>query len=272
MKTIWTVKPFLQSPAGDYPDAGGGNDHDDLEEVSLEEDDDDEDDEDDLLEEDDNEEPEGKGPVLDPLAFGRAVADGLRPTLQNLQQPQQQRQLTTAEQKAELKKLIGSTKVGGEFIKRLRDGEIAPEDVAKEFETLMESFDDRVIQLMGLFDNAISQRYEPRFQQYDQREQERKTSIFVTEVTKSYPALKQFGQAVRQGIAAVNASGAIPKNKTDALRMVAIEAGRAIKAVNPQFKLTKKSKAPKHARPAGGGGNPTRKGANDNILLRHFVK
>ena len=237
----------------DDSQGGGGSgiepwqDDDDGDEVidgkDLEESDDaDADDEDD--EEDDS---KGSNPPFDANAFAKAITDGLRPALQNQQQPKFTRE--------EIEKQLGKPTPSVELIKMIRDPETPPEKALEMLSTLLNSQSEYLLKASGMAIDGRVQELDPAIKSLQQHHLQQQEKDFTNGVVRKYPALKGKGPAVTQAMQLLRQQGYRPASQSEARRTVAMMASKLIKQFDTNFTLKpKQQQSNQFMRPGSGGG------------------
>lgn len=249
MKTNW-LHSILLAPMDDYSGGGSG--------VSFQSDDDDDDDGDEIIdaeeeerdedEDDDDDEPAGKKGFsgFDQTAFAKAIADGIRPSLQQ-QQPQKQ---YTRE---EIEQQLGKPKLSVDLIRQLRDPEVPVETALAAFEQLLNGQAEYLLKASGMAIEGRVGELNPRLDRLQQHYVNQQEEKFVTGVTRKYPALKGKGNAVKQALAQLKQQGYQPASESAAKRDVAKFAAQLIKQFDGNFTLKPKAQQ-QFMRPGAGGG------------------
>lgn len=236
----------------DEGQGGGGSgivyrDDDDGDEVidgkDLEESDEDDD------EEDDDEDDESKqlNPPFDANAFAKAITDGLRPALQNQQQPKYTRE--------EIEKQLGKPTPSVELIKLIRDPETPPEKALEMLSTLLNSQSEYLLKASGMAIDGRVQELDPQIRSIQEHQRQQQEKQFSSDVVRKYPALKGKGPAVAQAIQLLAKQGYQMKSVSGAKRDVAMMASRLIKQFDTNFTLKpKQQQQNQFMRPGSGGG------------------
>jgi len=240
MKLPWLLHTPLFAPADDLGGGSGGNtdnDDDDL--------DSDDDDLDDDLDDDDDTDTPAKGGGFDASALSRGIVDGLTPLLR---QPQQQ-----MSQEDALKQVRVS--VDEQLITLMRDPETPPAKAQAAMQALMDNMMQRSLQLSGAAYKAEFAQVTPQIQALQQAHQEQQITGLINETMRKFPALKGKAQVVRRALNELGQQGITPRSKTEAMKLLAKQAGRTIRQIDPNFSLkTQKSSNFVSPRSGGGGG------------------
>lgn len=236
----WLLHTPLFAPADDL--GGGSSGHTDNDDDDIDDDDDLEEDDDD----DDDDDSSAKGGAgFDAGALSRGIVDGLTPLLR---QPQQQ-----MSQEDALRQVRVS--VDEQLITLLRDPETAPAKAQAAMQQLMDNMMQRSLQLSGAAFKSEFSQVTPQIQALQQAYQEQQINGLVTETMRKFPALKGKAQVVRRALNELGQQGITPRSKTEAMKLLAKQAGRTIRQIDPNFSLkTQKSASFVSPRSGGGGG------------------
>jgi hypothetical protein len=243
MKCPWLLQPTLFAPADDYTGGSGGN-------TDIDDDDDDDngaidDDDDDL--DDDDDDAGAKVGGFDASALSRGIVEGLSPLLR---QPQQQ-----MSQEDAIRHL--RVPVDVQLISLMRDPETPPAQAQAAMQQLMDNMMQRSLQLSGQAVKSEFSQFTPQLQALQQAHQEQQITSLVTETMRKFPALKGKAQVVRRALNELGQQGISPRSKTEAMKLLAKQAGRTIRQIDPNFSLkTQKSSNFVAPRSGGGGGRP----------------
>ena len=239
----WLLHTPLFAPADDYSGGSGGNTDNDDDEIE----DDDDLEEDDLDDDDDDNDSSAKGGGFDAGALSRGIVDGLTPLLR---QPNQQ-----MSQEDALKQV--RVPVDEQLIAMLRDPETAPAKAQAAMQQLMDNMMQRSLQLSGAAFKSEFSQVTPQIQALQQAHQEQQITGLITETMRKFPALKGKAQVVRRALNELGQQGVTPRSKTEAMKLLAKQAGRTIRQIDPNFSLkTQKSSSFVSPRSGGGGGRP----------------
>lgn len=237
----WLLQPTLFAPADDFGGGSGGNT--DLDDDGVDDIDDDEDD--DLDDDDDDNDSSAKGGGFDANALSRGIVEGLSPLLR---QPQQQ-----MSQEDAIRHL--RVPVDEQLISLIRDPETAPAKAQAAMQQLMDNMMQRSLQLSGQAVKSEFAQFTPQIQALQQAHQEQQVTSLITETMRKFPALKGKAQVVRRALNELGQQGIAPRSKTEAMRLLAKQAGRTIRQIDPNFSLkTQKSSSFVSPRSGGGGG------------------
>lgn len=241
MKLPWLLHTPLFAPADDFGGGSGGNtDIDDDDDVNIDDDDDDD------LDDDDDDDAAAKGGTgFDASALSRGIVDGLTPLLR--QAPQQMSQEDALKQVR--------VPVDEQLIAMLRDPETPPAKAQAAMQALMDNMMQRSLQLSGAAFKSEFSQVTPQLQALQQAHQEQQITSLVTETMRKFPALKGKAQVVRRALNELGQQGIAPRSKTEAMKLLAKQAGRTIRQIDPNFTLkTQKSSGFIPPRSGGGGG------------------
>lgn len=241
MKLPWLLHSPLFAPADDFGGGSGGNtDNDD---IDLDEEDDL--DEDDLDDEDDDDAGAGKAAGgFDANALSRGIVEGLSPLLR--QAPQQMSQEDALKQVR--------VPVDEQLIAMLRDPETPPAKAQAAMQALMDNMMQRSLQLSGAAFKSEFSQVTPQIQALQQAHQEQQINSLVTETMRKFPALKGKAQVVRRALNELGQQGIAPRSKTEAMKLLAKQAGRTIRQIDPNFSLKPQKSSGFISPRAGGGG------------------
>lgn len=241
MKLPWLLHTPLFAPADDFGGGSGGNtDIDDDDDSIIDDDDDDDGDLD-----DDDDDSSAKGGGFDASALSRGIVDGLTPLLR---QPQQQ-----MSQEDAIKHLRVS--VDEQLITLMRDPETPPAKAQAVMQQLMDNMMQRSLQLSGQAVKSEFAQFTPQIQALQAAHQEQQVTSLIAETMRKFPALKGKAQVVRRALNELGQQGIAPRSKTEAMKLLAKQAGRTIRQFDPNFSLkTQKSSSFISPRSGGGGG------------------
>lgn len=241
MKLPWLLHTPLFAPADDFSGGSGGN----TDEIDDDEDDIDDDEDDDLDDDDADDDSSAKGGGFDASALSRGIVDGLTPLLR--QAPQQM------SQEDALKQVRVS--VDEQLISLMRDPETPVAKAQAAMQQLMDNMMQRSLQLSGAAFKSEFSQVTPQLQVLQAAHQEQQINSLVTETMRKFPALKGKSQVVRRALNELGQQGVAPRSKTEAMKLLAKQAGRTIRQIDPNFSLkTQKSSSFVSPRAGGGGG------------------
>lgn len=236
----WLLQTPLFAPADDFGGGSGGNTDNNDDDI----DDDDDLEEDDLDDDDEEDDSSAKGGVgFDAGALSRGIVDGLTPLLR---QPQQQMSQEDALRQVRVP-------VDEQLIAMLRDPETAPAKAQAAMQQLMDNMMQRSLQLSGAAFKSEFSQVTPQIQALQQAHQEQQINGLVTETMRKFPALKGKAQVVRRALNELGQQGITPRSKTEAMKLLAKQAGRTIRQIDPNFSL-KPQKSASFVSPRSGGG------------------
>jgi len=204
-------------------------------------------DEDDSDDNDEEEDDEPKAPPFDPNAFAKAITDGLRPALQQQQQPKFTRE--------EIEKQLGKPSPSVELIKMIRDPETPPEKALEALSALMNSQNEYLLKASGMAIDGRVQELDPHIKSIQQYQRSQQEKEFAASVVQKFPTLKGKGPAVAQAIQLLAQQGYKMNSISGAKRDVANVAAKLIKQYDTGFTLKVKQQQPNQfMRPGSGGG------------------
>lgn len=244
----WFMYKTCLAPFDDVSSGGGSGieflDDDDGDETidgkDLEESDDEDDNE------EDDEDDKSSAPPFDAQSFAKAIADGLRPTLQ-----QQPAKLS----REDIEKQLGKPNPSVELIKMIRDPETAPEKALEALSSLMNSQNEYLLKASGLAIDGRVQELNPSIQALQQYHLQQQEKEFTNGIVRKYPALKGKGPAVVQAMQILRQQNYKPASQSAARRDVAMLASRLIKQFDTNFSLKpKQQQSSNFMRPGSGSG------------------